>query len=233
MKWRSLEDRSSATDLRPLRDILAERKDMIAKYVPAETQAVHQRVIKELREKFLANNILSVGSKIPEFQLLDHDGKDVSSTQLLAKGRLVLCFIRGRWCPFCVAQMEAMNLVLPEIELAGTMLAAISPQTVQQSFFMRDQHKLRFPLLSDTGNKVAKQFGLAYRIPEEQKTVYQRAFVNLPFVNGDESWELPMPAVYIVDRDGTVLYASANEDYMERPEPEKIVHFLLGRESGS
>ncbi len=98
----------------------------------------------------------------------------------------MLCFIRGRWCPFCVAQMEAMNLVVPEIQQAGATLAAVSPQTVKQSFFMRDQHKLRFPLLSDTGNKVARQFGLPYRIPEEQKTIYQRAFVNLPFVNGDE-----------------------------------------------
>ena len=120
----------------------------------------------------------------------DHDGKSISSSDLLAKGRLVLCFIRGRWCPFCVGQMEAMNLILPEIEQAGATLVAISPQTVQQSFFMRDQHKLRFPLLSDAGNKVARQFGLTYRVPDEQRAVYQRAFVNLPFVNGDDSWEL-------------------------------------------
>ncbi len=76
----------------------------------------------------------------------------------------MLCFIRGRWCPFCVAQMEAMDLVLPEIQQAGATLAAISPQTVKQSFFMRDQHKLRFPLLSDAGNNVARQFGFTYRI---------------------------------------------------------------------
>jgi peroxiredoxin len=145
---------------------------------------------------------------------------------LLANTPLVLCFIRGRWCPFCVAQMEAMNLILPEINQAVAMFAAISPQTVQQSFFMRDQHKLRFPLLSDAGNKVARQFGLTYRVPEEQKAIYQRAFVNLPFVNGDDSWELPIPATYIIDRDGTVLYATANEDYTERPEPNDIVRFL-------
>src|SRR6202034_3968404 len=92
--------------------------------------------------------------------LPDHDGKSISSSDLLAKGRLVLCFIRGRWCPFCVGQMEAMNLIAPEIERVGATLAAISPQTVQQSFFMRDQHKLRFPLLSEGGNNVARQFGL-------------------------------------------------------------------------
>ena len=226
MKWRSLEKSTSGLDGRPLSEIFAERKELIAKYVPAETQAIHVRAVTELRQQHLAANILPVGAKIPEFQLQDHDGKSVASSEQLAKTRVVLCFIRGRWCPFCVAQMEAMNLVVPQIRQAGAILVAISPQTVQQSFFMRDQHKLHFPLLSDVGNNVARQFRLTYLVPEEQKAIYQRAFVNLPFVNGDASWELPIPATYIIDRDGTVLFASANEDYTERPEPADIFNFL-------
>src|SRR5579863_315338 len=126
MKWRSLDESSPETDLRPLHEIFAERKDLIAKYVPAETQAVHARAVAELKKRSLAANILPLGSKISEFQLQDHDGKSVSPSDLLAKGRLVLCFIRGRWCPFCVAQMEAMNLVLPRLEQAGASLVAIS-----------------------------------------------------------------------------------------------------------
>jgi peroxiredoxin len=125
--------------------------------------------------------------------------------------------------------MEAMNLVLKQIAQDGATLVAISPQTVKQSFFMHDQHKLRFPLLSDAGNKVARQFGLTYRVPQLQEAVYRRAFVNLPLANGDESWELPIPATYILDRDGTILYASANEDYTERPEPSEIVSLIQDR----
>jgi len=231
MKWRSLEESSPETYLRPLREIYAERKQLIAKYVPVETQAIHARAVAELKQKCLAASILPVGSKAPEFQLQDHDGKTVSSSDLLAKGRLVLSFIRGRWCPFCVGQMEAMNLIQPEIQQVGATLAAVSPQTVKQSFFMRDQHKLRFPLLSDAGNKVARQFGLTYRVSEEQESVYRKAFVNLPFVNGDDSWELPIPATYIIDRDGTVLYASANEDYTDRPEPSYVLSFLASYNS--
>jgi peroxiredoxin len=226
MKWRSLEESASEMDTRTLREIFAERKELIAKYVPAETQAVHALAIAKLKEQNLAANILPVGATTPQFELPDHDGKVVSSLQLSSKGRLVLCFIRGRWCPFCVGQMEAMNAILPEIESAGASMVAISPQTVKQSFFMCDQHKLRFPLLSDAGNNVARQFGLAYRVSNDQQALYRRTFVNLPFVNGDESWELPIPATYIIDRDGTVLYASANENYTERPEPEGIVRFL-------
>ncbi len=209
--------------MRSLREIFAERKELIAKYVPPETQAVHAQAISELKSRHLSASILPVGAKAPAFELPDHDGKTISSAEVISKRRLVLGFIRGRWCPFCVGQMEAMNLVAPLIEQAGASFVAISPQTVKQSFFMHDQHKLRFPLLSDAANKVARQFGLTYRVPALQEAVYRRAFVNLPFTNGDESWELPIPATYILDHDGTVLFASANEDYTERPEPSDIV----------
>jgi peroxiredoxin len=226
MKWRSLEESSPETDARPLREIFAERKQLIAKYVPPETQAIHAEAIAELKARHLAENILPLGAAAPAFELPDHNGKPVSSSDLLSKGRLVLCFIRGRWCPFCVGQMEAMNLVLPQIEQAGASFVAISPQTVKQSFFMHDQHKLRFPLLSDAGNRIVRQFGLTYRVPAPQEAVYRRAFVNLPFTNGDDSWELPIPATYIIDRNGTVLYASANEDYTDRPEPAEIIRIV-------
>ncbi len=213
-------------DTRPLRAIYAERKELIAKYVPAETQAVHAQAVEELKAHDLAARALGVGMQAPEFEMPDHDGKIVRSADLLARGRLVLCFIRGRWCPFCVGQMEAMNLVVPFIAEAGASLVAISPQTVKQSYFMHDQHKLRFPLLSDSGNKVARQFGLTYRVPAAQEAIYRRAFVNLPFTNGDDSWELPIPATFMLDRFGTILYASANEDYTERPEPTDILELL-------
>jgi peroxiredoxin len=230
MKWRSLEESQLGVDARPLREQLTERKQLIAQYVPAETQAIHERVVSELTQQGVANRVLPVGARAPLFELSDHNGRLVSSSRLLAKGRLVICFYRGRWCPFCVVQLEAMNLVLPHIEDAGALLIAISPQTVQQSFFMADQHQLRFPLLSDQGNRVARQFGLVYRVPEYQQEIYRRAFVNLPFANGDDSWELPIPATYTLDRDGTVLHASANADYTERAEPAEILQSLAGND---
>ena len=223
MKWRSLQESGPSVDTRSLREIFAERKDLIAKYVPAETQAIHAQTVAHLKARQLSARILPVGAKAPDFELQDHNGTTIPSSALRAKGRLVLCFIRGRWCPFCVGQMEAMNLVLPQIEKARLTSVAISPQTVKQSFFMHDQHKLRFPLLSDAGNRLARQFGLTYRVPPQQEAVYRRAFVNLPFTNGDDTWELPIPATYIIDGDGTILYASADEDYTHRPEPAEVV----------
>ncbi len=226
MKWRSLEESAPDTKQRSLREIYAERKELIAKYVPVDIQAIHSRAVAELKQSGIAERTLQAGSEAPSFELSDHNGELVRSPDLLASGPLVVCFIRGRWCPFCVGQMEAMNAIYPQIKEAGASLVAISPQTVHQSSLMADQHKLGFPLLSDAGSKVAQGFGLAYRVPDYQQEIYRRVFVNLPFVNGDEGWQLPIPATYILGRDGIVLFASANPDYTDRPEPSEILSVL-------
>jgi peroxiredoxin len=239
MKWRSLEESAAIAESRSLHDVYAERKELIAKYVPAETQAIHARAVAELRAIGIAERSLKPGSSAPEFELPDQNGKPVRSTDLLQRGPLVICFIRGRWCPFCVGQIEAMNAIFPEIQGRGASLVAISPQTVHQNYLMADQHRLQFPLLSDAGNAVARQFGLSYRVPEYQQEVYRKAFVNLPFVNGDASWELPVPATYILKPrrgpDGTgqiqgeVVFAGVSPDYTDRPEPTQIVDLLNSR----
>jgi peroxiredoxin len=226
VKWRSLAEAGSDTDERPLAQVFVDRKELIAKYVPPDVQAVHERTVAALKQQGLAEKALGIGAKAPSLELPDHNGKPVSSTALLEKGRLVVCFIRGRWCPFCVGQMEAMSAIAAQVEAAGASLVAISPQTGKQAYFMHDQHKLAFPLLVDTQNELARQFGLVYRVPEEQQAIYRRTFVNLPFVNGDDSWELPIPGTYVIDRDRTILFAFANEDYTERPEPLEILASL-------
>jgi peroxiredoxin len=226
MKWRSLQESDVAPHRRSLREIYAERKELIAKYVPPDVQAVHERTVTFLKQEGLAAKALGVGAQAPAFAIPDHNGKLVSSAALLSKGRLVLCFIRGRWCPFDVGQMEAMSGIAEQIEAAGASLVAISPQTEKQAYFMHDQHKLRLPLLVDAHNAVARQFGLVYRVPEEQQAIYRRTFVNLPFVNGDDSWELPIPATYLIDRDRKILFTTRNEDYTERPEPLEVMRLL-------
>lgn len=231
MKWRSLQESQAGSDLRPLREIFAERKETIGKYVPPDVQAIHSRVVSDLKQQGLAARALGMGATAPSLQLSDQNGKLVSSADLLSRGPLVLMFVRGRWCPFCVGQMEAMNAIAGEIHASGASLVAISPQIQKQAFFMHDQHKLRFPMLVDGHNAVARQFGLVYRVPEEQQEIYSRTFVNLPFINGDDGWELPIPATYVIGRDSTIVFDSRNEDYTDRPEPLEILRIVESRNS--
>jgi len=231
MKWRSLEESKTGPDARPLRVQFAERKALIEKLVPADLTAVHKQVVDDLKKSGIAERSLQIGAKAPAFELPDQNGKPVSSAQLLQHHRLILCFIRGRWDPFCCGQLEAMNAFVPQFEQAGASVTFFSPQTVKHSFFTHDQHKPHFPLLSDVGNQVARQFGIVYRVPNQpptdQQEIYRRVFINLPNTNGDASWELPIPATYILDRDRTVVYAYANPDYTDRPEPAAILEQLI------
>jgi len=230
VKWRGLEEAAESQPVATLKEELESRKALTEKYVPAETLAIHRRTVEGLHSSGMADRILPVGDQIPTFDLPDQNGNLLSSAEL-AKGNLLICFFRGRWCPFCVAQLEAMNRAFPQIQASGGTLVGISPQTVKQSFFMHDQYHLRFSLLSDSGNQVARQFGLVYRVPAEQQAIYSRTFTNLPFINGDSSWELPIPATYLVGKGGAIKFAAANPDYTLRPEPADLLT-LLSEEKG-
>src|SRR5260370_32252621 len=188
-----------------------------------EHLAVTDRAIAELQASGLTKEILPVGAPAPDFELLDSNGKLVRSSGLRAGGPLVITFYRGRWCPYCVAQLEALEQLWPELQAKGASLLALSPQTQRHSAFTAEQHHLKFPLLCDTGNHVARQFKLVYTVPDYLKQQYQRTFVNLPLCNGDQSWELPLAATYIVGRDGTILFAEAGADYTCRTEPHRVL----------
>jgi peroxiredoxin len=103
------------------------------------------------------------------------------------------------------------------------LLVAVGPQIERQSDFMANQHGLPFPVLSDPGNKVAEQFGLVWKVPDYMQSYYRSILVNIPFVNGDQSWRLPLPATYVIGRDGRVLFAEAHADFRVRPEPEEAL----------
>jgi peroxiredoxin len=227
MKWRGLEEAQSGLGHATLKAALDERRELMEKYVPANSQAINRRAVEELRASGLADRILPTGAAAPAFELPDQNGKPISLAALFASGPLVVVFLRGRWCPFCVATVEAWNEALPQVRAAGAVLVGISPQTVHQSYLMHNQHKLGFPLLSDAGNKVARQFRLVYRVPAYQQEMYARTFVNLPFINGDSRWELPLPAAYVIGRDGVVRLAAADPDYTRRAEPAGVLGAVM------
>lgn len=228
MKWRGIST-DTAEQSQPdksLAERLLEVRAGIAQYVHPENQQISERTVEWLRASGTADRSLRPGSFAAGFELPDQNGKMVSSSALLTQGPLIISFFRGRWCPFCIAELEAWRDAIPQVKAAGAALVAISPQKVQHNAFTADQHKLAFPVLSDLGNQVAKQFGVAYRVPEDQAQLYRRSFVNLPHLNGDESWELPLTATYVITPDGVIKSAFISADYRERPEPATVLYVV-------
>jgi peroxiredoxin len=138
--------------------------------------------------------------KAPEFALPDAGGRIVRSADLLALGPLVINFFRGRWCPYCVTELETWRDLYSAVRKRGALLIGISPQTVRQNDFTAVQHGLPFPVLTDAGCRLAAQFGLAYAVAPSQQQYYRSILVNIPLVNGDASWRLPLPATYILGK---------------------------------
>jgi peroxiredoxin len=198
--------------------------------VQPERLAVSERAVEELFATGIEQRILPVGAKAPEFTLSDASGRAVHSTDLLALGPVILNFFRGRWCPYCVTELEAWRDLYPIIRERGALVVGISPQTVRQSDFTQVQHEIPYVLLNDDGCRVSEQFGLAYTIPEFHREHYRSVLVNIPFVNGDQSWKLILPATYVLAGDGTVLFAEAHADYRVRPEPEEVLRYLTAAE---
>jgi peroxiredoxin len=194
--------------------------------VQPERLAINERAIEDLFATGIEQRILPVGAKAPDFVLQDSLGRLVKSSDLRALGPVILNFFRGRWCPYCITELEAWRDLYPIVRDHGGLLAAVSPQTVRQSDFTQGQHDIPFPLLYDDGCKVSEQFGLVYTIPPYHQQHYRNVLVNLPFVNGDQSWKLILPATYVLASDGTVLFAEAYADFRVRPEPEEVLRYM-------
>jgi peroxiredoxin len=202
-----------------LQDQLDEMTANTRLLVQAERLAIGERAVTELFASGIEDRILPVGAVAPEFALKDATGRMVRSEDMLALGPLVVKFFRGRWCSYCVAELEAWRDLYGQIREREGLMVAISPQTERQSDFMAGRHGLPFPVLCDPGCALAEKFGLVYAVPEYLRTYYLSIMVNLPFVNGEASWRLPIPATYVLDRERRVLFAEAHADFRVRPEP--------------
>jgi peroxiredoxin len=211
-----------------LQDRLDAITEQTRKLVQPERLAPGEQAIAELFASGIEEHILPVGAQAPAFELPDGNGRTVRSADLLALGPLVINFFRGRWCSYCVNELEAWQEFYESVRTHRTLLVAIAPQTVRQNEFTAGQHGLPFPLLSDASAVVAEQFGLVYTVPEYLQRYYRSILVNIPFMNGEPSYRLPLPATYVLAQDGTVLFARAYADFRVRPEPAEALAALPG-----
>jgi peroxiredoxin len=218
---------------------LQDRLDTITtntrKLVQPTRLALSEKAIEDLFATGIEQRTLQPGDLAPEFALIDaRTRKPVRSADLLSLGPVVMNFFRGRWCPYCVTELEMWRELAPEARRLGALLVAIAPQTVLQNDFMLQQHALTFPLLSDPGAAVAERFGVAYTVPEEMRTYYQSILVNIPHNNAglsyrtatEASWKLPLPATFVIGRDGRIVFAEAHADFRVRPEPAEVLQAL-------
>jgi peroxiredoxin len=212
----------------PLQDHLDEITANTRQLVQAERLAVSEHAVEELFTTGIEDRILPVGALGPEFELPDATGRLVRSADMLVLGPMVIKFFRGRWCPYCMTELEAWRDLYGTLRERGALMVAIGPQTARQSDFMAGHHGLPFPVLTDPACALAEKFGLAYTVPQSLRDYYRSIMVNVPFINGETSWRLPLPATYVIAKDRKILFAEAHADFRVRPEPEDAMAAVLG-----
>lgn len=203
--------------------------------VQAERLAISEAATAALFQSGIEDRVLPVGAQAPDFTLTDAlTGKPVRLADVLSLGPVVLKFFRGRWCPYCVTELELWRDLHAELRHRGAFLLAVSPQTKRQNDFTLQQHSLPFPILSDPGAGIARAYGLDHVIPQPQRNYYRSILVNIPFANAgltydtatEASWTLPLPATFLVRQDGTIAFAEAHADFHVRPEPGDLLAAL-------
>jgi peroxiredoxin len=195
-------------------------------------QRAFQQGIEEVRRSGLARKALSVGDKAVDFELPSAGGTNVRLSELLAVGPVVLTFYRGGWCPFCNRHLQGMQEVLLELHGQGGQLVAISPELSEKALITQDKNQLAFPILSDKGNAVARQYGIVFRISDKVIPYYDD-FFDIEAYNGDRSYELPLAATYVIGRDGVIRYAFLEPDYKLRADPQDVLNVLVRLRGGA
>lgn len=202
-------------------------RDNLRGMLPADALASFDAAATAQGKTHTAGPKLSVGDTAPGFTLPDAEGNPVALRDLLKQGKVILTFYRGAWCPYCNLQLNGYQRALPEFTARGAQLVAISPQNAGSSAYIASENKITFPVLSDVGSNVAEQYTIVFKNDEGSVKAMADLGYDYDSFYDDDSRKLPVPAVFVIEQDGTVSFAKIQGgDYRERVEASDILAAL-------
>ena len=206
---------------------LGELQEQLKGMLPADALNVFDKDATQLAATHQDILRLTKGDKAPDFALTNAVGETVRLAELLEKGKVVLTFYRGTWCPYCNLQLNQYQQSLAEIHELGAQLVAVSPQTPDESMNMKAKNDLQFEVLSDNGNLIARQYTTVFKNGQEPLDAMKKLGIDFDSHYADDSQELPVPAVFIIEQDHSISFAKAVDgDYRNRVEATDILAAL-------
>ncbi|KAK1240061.1 hypothetical protein MKX08_007503 [Trichoderma sp. CBMAI-0020] len=188
----------------------------IRKNVAAPMVSMINQSIAGLKATFDNNSMIQFGVSLPAFKLPNALGNEVTSDSLLAKGPVLITFYRGDWCPYCNLALRSLQLHLDEFHAKGVTIA--SPELPNTSLSTTEKNELKFEVLSDVSNKLARQLRIVWDQPKSLESVLEAFKVDLKENNGDDSMALPIPTTLLVDAKGVVRNIHIDPHYRQRLE---------------
>ena len=201
-------------------------KNNSANNIPKHKWEIMTQSTQQLIDAHLSEKACKVGDVLPDFKLSDVHGNPITLSELLTKGRLVVSFYRGGWCPYCNLELLALQKHLNVFKKYGVNLVAITPETPDNSLTTSEKNKLDFSVLSDIDNTYAKQLGLVFKLPDNLKQVYHSFGIDVHKHNNNSNYELPMPATYVINQEGVISYAFIPEDYTQRADVSEVLKHI-------
>ena len=214
------------TTIATLAQQLADYKAGFLQRATPERVATMVGATTDLKATGIESRALQVGDAAPDVTLPDASGRSVRLAELWQRGPLVLIFYRGGWCPYCNLELRAWQHHLKALAALGASLVAVSPQTPDNSLTTTEKNQLAYPVLSDSALSAANGFGVAFEMPQSLIALYRAGGNDLPVQNGNGRWVLPLPATYVIGRDGRITFAHIEADYRERAEPADVLRQL-------
>jgi peroxiredoxin len=221
--------RQAFDQARDLDGSMSERLDAFAnatRRLSPSTSAIVDRLVNRLREHNAGEDAPKPGDEMPPFLLPDEGGRLIGLKDLLAKGPAVVTFHRGHWCPYCRISINTLAKAQSRIDALGAQMVAIVPDRQQFAAEMRQESNVKFPILSDMDNGYAMSLNLAIWVGSEMEEFMIRIGRTLPRYQGNDSWMLPIPATFVVGRDGRIVARFVDPDYRKRMAIDELIAAL-------
>ncbi|MXS70157.1 redoxin domain-containing protein [Flavobacteriaceae bacterium W22] len=198
----------------------------LATQVPKEVLEAFGKSIEDLQTKNIEEKSLKLGTTMPEFSLPNARNEIVHSKEILKNGKMIVAFYRGSWCPYCNLELKALQDNLSKINDKKASLVAISPQSPDNSLTIIEKHKLTFEVLTDKDNTFAKQLGIVFELQDFVLPYYNTLGIDITHFNKNNDNTLPIPAVFVVNQDGKIMYKFADANYMNRIDIDELLNTL-------
>jgi peroxiredoxin len=170
---------------------------------------------------------LALGELAPAFIAQDQNGQSVHLDEQLKKGPVVLVFYRGQWCPYCNRYLKHLEDSLQQFQEQGATVIAITPEKPENISQTIEKTNAQFPILYDEGLKIMKAYDVAYAVDEKTISKYKGYGIDFNIANGEENGaNLPVPAVYVIDRNQKIVYRHFNKDYTKRAPTNELMEAL-------
>ena len=197
-----------------------------ADFMMASASFTRDALADLLAEMGVGAHAKRTGDAAPDVTLRGAGGSTVRLLDYWRRGPLILVFFRGGWCSYCALTLRDWQRCHPVLLQLGATLLAISPQSPEKSQATPAENGLDFPLLCDTELLAASAFGIAFTVPPELVEYFAEIGTDIPVLNGNGLWALPVPATYVIDTRGVIRYADVEPDYRKRADPASVLSAL-------